>query len=1088
MTKSETTTPNDVVIYTADRWEHVCPTLRLLRPLQQADFRITAGVSWEGGALHTAVEPVQNADIAVIQRDFPNRIADYERVMEAARKAGKPVIYELDDLLFDLPDWHPDVAQYRRAYVDIIRAATEADAVTCTTEHLAERLRAFNEHVYVLPNYLDGTLWREALAQSIGAKSSRPVIIGYLGSRSHLPDLEMIKPALVQLLREFEHGIELRFWGTPPPADLLQWSNVVALDPGLVSYEAFATYFAREAGGEACDLFIAPIREHPFNVCKSSLKFLEYSALGKPGVYSDLTPYRDVVEHGENGFLAGSLTQWIDLLRELIKSAPLRHEIGRNARATVEEAWLLTDHASAWREVYEETADIVAGQRPSPVVHHVAKALSEAHKELVGELDARIRRYEDEINALEARERHLEQQRTLLEGEIAQRDNVIDTITNSPGWKLLARAGDARRRLIPPHSLREQIFYKGMQIAAGLTGMGEGAGRGSASGPGAHTMAQRPVQIVPGETCPTPTITLLVIRAPEGAPVCSTDVTLDDVNLWVTSQTCPGIEVAVWHQGAKEAYRTSNPRHAWPAASVAEMSGGLSGRYVCVASHDLLQQPETYLEANLLALETEGLAFTVNARGSHSAVVEGLEDHRLPGSQMNALLRQVVHRGCLGEGLTLDLASWTGTPAGKLIVHTSEVTETGQGLALDTPLPSGLQLTGNHLVTGAGDPSAPLLLHPVTSVMPKALLSDDRPTVLVAMPFIAVGGAEQVAFDMMRYLDDEIRFLVVTADPHNRALGTRSDAFRQLTPYVYTAPDYIHTALNLSFWRYLIERFDVATFYIANGCTALYDALAPLKADYPDLRFANQVYDQRYGWIERYDEELIDVLDASIGCNSKIRDAFVARGVAESEAFLIENGVDTERFDPELYPESRRRILRERTKLPNDTKIVTFMARLHPQKRPMDFVELARRCANDPGLTFLMVGGGPLAGTVDAEVLRIGLQNLIRRPFSDGREILAISDVFVLPSEYEGMPLTVLEAQSLGKPVVVTDVGNNREVLARTHGGMVIDRIGDVGALRQAVQEMLQNPPDPAEVRAAVKRHFGLPEVAQRYRDALLGS
>jgi glycosyltransferase involved in cell wall biosynthesis len=522
---------------------------------------------------------------------------------------------------------------------------------------------------------------------------------------------------------------------------------------------------------------------------------------------------------------------------------------------------------------------------------------------------------------------------------------------------------------------------------------------------------------------------------------------------------------------------------------VSELSGGLSGRYVCVASHDLLQQPETYLEANLLALETEGLAFTVNAQGPQSAVIQELNNHRLPGSTRNPLLRQVVHKSCLGEQLSLDLTAWTGsTRGGKLVVHTTEAAERSQALVFETPLPPGLQLEDADIIADTGDPSIPKRLHPVTSVMPTAPVSDDRPTVLVAMPFIAVGGAEQVAYDMMRYLNNEIRFLVVTADPHSAALGTRADAFRQLTPHVYTAPDYINPALNLSFWRKLIERFDVNTFYVANGCAALYDGLAPLKAEYPDLRFANQVYDQRYGWIERYDEELIEVLDASIGCNRKICDAFVARGVPENEVYLVRHGVDTERFDPALYPEARCRALRERFKLPTDTKIVTFMARLHPQKRPMDFVELARRCASDPELTFLMVGGGPLAGTVDAEVLRIGLDNLIRRPFSDGRDILAISDIFVLPSEYEGMPLTVMEAQSLGKPVVVTDAGNNREVIGRTQGGIVVDRVGDVGALRQAVLEMLNNPPNPEEVRAAVERHLGLQEVADLYRDALLGS
>jgi len=241
------------------------------------------------------------------------------------------------------------------------------------------------------------------------------------------------------------------------------------------------------------------------------------------------------------------------------------------------------------------------------------------------------------------------------------------------------------------------------------------------------------------------------------------------------------------------------------------------------------------------------------------------------------------------------------------------------------------------------------------------------------------------------------------------------------------------------------------------------------------------------GWINRYSKEIASAIDAHIGCNSKICQAYIRRGASPEKVYLIPHGVDTNFFDPDKYPPERRVSIKRQMGLPDKRKIITFMGRLHPQKRPMDFVEMARRSASNPSLFFLMVGDGPLAGVIDAEVQRIGLENLERRPFSSAPDVLAISDVVVLPSEYEGMPLVVLEAQAMGKPVVVTDVGANREVLQMTQGGVIVSRIGDIKGLIRGVERMLENPPDPIQVRQAIVSAFDVRNVAQKYKQVLIG-
>jgi glycosyltransferase involved in cell wall biosynthesis len=361
------------------------------------------------------------------------------------------------------------------------------------------------------------------------------------------------------------------------------------------------------------------------------------------------------------------------------------------------------------------------------------------------------------------------------------------------------------------------------------------------------------------------------------------------------------------------------------------------------------------------------------------------------------------------------------------------------------------------------------------------------------MPVLAVGGAEQVHLYMLEHLHESVRFVVVALEPHNMGVGTSADQFRRYTPYVYTTDDFLIHPLTYSWMQYLIERFQPETLYIANGANWIYDALSNLKSDYPNLRVANQVYDYQAGWINRYRPEFARLIDAHIGTNQRICAEYVRRGAKEEHVYLVEHCVDVAEYDPEQFSLEQLQQLRNRFGIPEGHRVVTFMARLHQQKRPVDFIEMARRLDGEPAITFLMVGDGPLNATVEDVLVQTQIANIIRLPFHrPSKEIFAVSDVYVLPSEYEGMPLVILEAQSMGVPVVVTDVGNNREVMDITKGGVVVDQIGDITGLRNGVLRMLANPPEPMAVRQAVIQDLSqalgiLPhQMAEKYRKALL--
>lgn len=1177
-----------LVQFTNDLWQHVCPVVRVLGPAEIAGWTVIRGNDWIDGELIVYPERVIEGDIVVIQRDFPQHAAAYENVMESARKQNKFVVYELDDLLTELPKEHPDFDHYLETRTAIVRAAVDADAVIGSTSTLCEYLSSFNPNVHLLPNYLNDKLWKLQKSTSVRPvlrSETHPLIVGYLGSHSHSYDLETMADTLARLYEKYPNDLAFKFWGIAPPAQLQNKPNVEFLNPGLVDYKQFAAYFSEQE----CDIFIAPLADNLFNRAKSHLKFLECSALGVAGVYSHITPYASIIEHGKNGFLASTPEEWENYLSLLIEDLDMRTRMGLDALATVRKHWLLSDNLNQWMEIYQGFAKAkriakrpLSGQtRESVTTDRLTKKMHDLDRQAIQHLKSRIDNLNQELSqqisafrmvlaekdrvlveqekmivsqeqAIEKKERALDEQeqtianqeQTIIRQEqaIGEKDlallekerEIVETeqtsqhisglywdVMNSRSWRLIRKFQRIRLKLIPRGGRMESFIRLSVPALHRASRMLREEGIGSFSRAMRRKLQQPPphpqvvaVPVPAPASQPTtlpitatagtprrlPAISLIILKG-IGSPQTERDLEPQRVQKWLQNQTYPAAgEIVTWDQEAGLAWRWDAPEETWNASSLNTFCQGLSTPYVCLVSNDLLEQDAAYLEINLFALEAEALAFTVNMRGRTEWAFTNLRQCRLPGELNMPLLRTVFAKECLAADWTINLSPWLvkrqGGPAnaGKILRLTTRNEDWDGVLPFEGRISGGqIALFGSNILARSGPEkdwgTAVQELHPLETVLPSTPVVSHLPTVIIVQPFLAVGGAEQVALKLMQQLLDRVRFVVVTFDEPDPKLGTTADEYRLLTPYVYTLPDYLNPSLYGSFMDYLIDRVQPAALYIHNGAAWIYNALGELKHRYPDLRIIDQVYDSQVGWINRYDISVVMYTDAHVGLNSKICQAYIQKGVKPEAIHQVENGVDANEIDPAHYTSQQISSLKQRFGLPEGKKVVTFASRLHPQKRPMDFVELARRFSSDSSVQFLMVGEGPLMQAVDGQIHKIGLTNLYRHPFYRPiTDILAISDVLVLPSEFEGMPMIIIETQAMGKPVVATDVGNNREVLAKTGGGVVVNQIGNVTGLMDGVRKMLSQPPDPTQLRQITLEHFELASVAQKYYNIFTGS
>jgi glycosyltransferase involved in cell wall biosynthesis len=431
-----------VVAYTAYPWHHALTVLRLVEPLRLAGLTLVRGT--DGGGIYP--ERVSQADVVVIQRDFPRWEEAYQQIMGRARAEGKPVVYELDDLLLELPRDHPDwpIHYYTPALFPILRAIIEADGVTCSTPLLCAYLRPFNPNTFLLPNYLPDRLWpvQEAQVKQAGG----PVVIGYMGSTTHLPDLEGIAPALSRLLDRFGSQVRLRFWGAQPPQALQGRAEVEWIQLGIWDYNDFAGYFTSQES----DIFIAPLAEGDFNRCKSAIKFLEYSSRAVPGVYSRIAPYESVVRHGENGFLASTPEDWESCLARLIEDPELRRQTGGAAAEAVRSGWLLSDHAHEWPAAYRQAASRKRASALNGSAAPAGSGMSEAEQ-----ARAAVLRMADQAQAWH---------RT-LQGQLFEKDRTIERLQrelqgvySGRDWALLQKILRLRHFLAPEGSRRSRLL------------------------------------------------------------------------------------------------------------------------------------------------------------------------------------------------------------------------------------------------------------------------------------------------------------------------------------------------------------------------------------------------------------------------------------------------------------------------------------------------------------------------------------------------------------------------------------------------------------------------------------------------------
>lgn len=330
---------------------------------------------------------------------------------------------------------------------------------------------------------------------------------------------------------------------------------------------------------------------------------------------------------------------------------------------------------------------------------------------------------------------------------------------------------------------------------------------------------------------------------------------------------------------------------------------------------------------------------------------------------------------------------------------------------------------------------------------------------------LGTGGTETQLLALVRRLDrSRVRpslCLLDGCDQHSRALQPDDCPVRRLGVRALARPRALGQVFRLA--RFLRrERVDVLQVYFRDS--SYLGVAAGRLAGVPFiLRTRNNVGHWMRGLDRRLGRLVTRLATATVAnCEACRRSVIETEGADPARVFVLENGVDLERFLG-VPPLNATRTGRPR---------VGAVANLRPVKGLEVLVDAAALVAADrPDVSFDVAGDGELRAGLDRQVERLGLAGRFhfRGAVGDVPALLATLDVAVLPSRGEGMPNAVLEYMAAGRPIVATAVGATPELIEDGRCGLLVPP-GDARALAAAIGRLVTDRALAARLGEAARR------------------
>ena len=261
---------------------------------------------------------LHRADVVFVQREAFFLFNQWSEWLAHLRA---PVVFDFDDAI-----WIHSVSEANKRFAflknvsKIPRIVGLSHTVLAGNEYLADWARKYSSNVHVVPTCVDTERFSPPSQRAQGGA----VTIGWSGSPSTFDHLRPLLPALGRVKERFGDRVKLRVMGDPS----------FKYAPLALQGEAWTAEAELELLREM-EIGVMPLPDDEWTRGKCGLKGLVSMSMGAATVMSPVGVNNEIVKHGENGFLARTDGEWVELLSRLVEDAELRRKIGEAGRETV---------------------------------------------------------------------------------------------------------------------------------------------------------------------------------------------------------------------------------------------------------------------------------------------------------------------------------------------------------------------------------------------------------------------------------------------------------------------------------------------------------------------------------------------------------------------------------------------------------------------------------------------------------------------------------------------------------------------------------------------------------------------------------
>jgi glycosyltransferase involved in cell wall biosynthesis len=290
------------------------------------------------------------ADVVFIHREaFPFGTTLIERVIRAL---GVPIILDFDDAIYlptnSAPNSFMRYLKRSEKVADLIRMSR---AVITGNSHLQRYAQRFNSQVAVIPTPVDTTQYHPREASPHPGR----LHVGWIGSGTTSRYVDALREPLERLVLKHDNVFLAIIGGRAEHLEHL---------PRFI--EERWTMAEERQWLHSFDIGLMPYPDNEWARGKCAFKALLYMSVGIPAVCSAVGMAQEIIQSGQNGYLAQSNEEWFEILDEAVRRPDVRGRVGAAGRDLVAGEYSLEQHAPRLLEVIRAVAEGVPLAQTGP--------------------------------------------------------------------------------------------------------------------------------------------------------------------------------------------------------------------------------------------------------------------------------------------------------------------------------------------------------------------------------------------------------------------------------------------------------------------------------------------------------------------------------------------------------------------------------------------------------------------------------------------------------------------------------------------------------------------------------------------------